>query len=374
MIFGKISEVKTKMDFIQWLGPDMSIKVLSYLDHPCDLVRVSSVSRSWNRFVIENGLCKQLFFEMFPEISDVVDSVEVDNMMIEPVTNMLDNCANWECLKREHKAYAVMAFKLKPYVKNCISKAIAASSTNNYPEESIVNTLEPGDRTENRASYWLSEGQSSPGVPESLVYKLCSKICLITKIRVQPFQAYFQDGSPIYSAYTIRFRIGHPRHHIKLESAIAHGIATSNMVGDTTQFVWTYTSPYYQMLQENQLQEFTLPEPALGIGGVLLVELRGRVQQQGLYYYIGISHVQVVGLPILQAFDVKTYQPSGKYTLKYCPPDNCIYSASSSRSDSNNHSRLWSLTSSITKLDVILFMMHCLVLVLGILLLMTKKL
>ncbi|PNX86248.1 hypothetical protein L195_g042325 [Trifolium pratense] len=109
------------------------------------------------------------------------------------------------------------------------------------------------------------------------------------------------------------------------------------------------------MLQENQLQEFTLPEPALGIGGVLLVELRGRVQQQGLYYYIGfvslilshgfklqsasaiadamlllcISHVQVVGLPILQAFDVKTYQPSGKYTLKYCPPDNCIYSASS---------------------------------------------
>ncbi|GAU40163.1 hypothetical protein TSUD_292680 [Trifolium subterraneum] len=189
MIFGKMSEVKTKMDFIQWLGLDMSIKVLSYLDDPCDLVRVSSVSRSWNQFVIENGLCKQLFFEMFPEISDVVDSVEVDNMMIEPVSNMLDNCTNWECLKREHKVHAVMAFELNPYVKNCISKAIAASSTKNYPEVSMVNTLEPGDRTEHGASY-----------------------C--------------------------------------------------------------------------------------------------------------ISHVQVVGLPVSQAFDVKTRQPSGKYTLKYCPPDN----------------------------------------------------
>jgi hypothetical protein len=50
MIFGKMFEVKSKMDFIQWLGPDMSIKVLSYLDDPCDLVRVSFVSRSWNRF------------------------------------------------------------------------------------------------------------------------------------------------------------------------------------------------------------------------------------------------------------------------------------------------------------------------------------
>jgi hypothetical protein len=45
-----MSEVKSKMDFIQWLGLDMSIKVLSYLDDPCDLVRVSSVSRSWYQF------------------------------------------------------------------------------------------------------------------------------------------------------------------------------------------------------------------------------------------------------------------------------------------------------------------------------------
>lgn len=41
------------------------------------------------------------------------------------------------------------------------------------------------------------------------------------------------------------------------------------------------------IVQENRLQQFKLPEPALCIGGVLLVELVGRVQDQGEFYYIG---------------------------------------------------------------------------------------
>jgi len=38
------------LDLIQWLGDDMSIKVFSYLDDPCDLIRASAVSRSWEKF------------------------------------------------------------------------------------------------------------------------------------------------------------------------------------------------------------------------------------------------------------------------------------------------------------------------------------
>lgn len=91
------------MDFIQCLGPDLSIKILTSLDDRCDLVRVSAVSKSWYRFVIENGLCKQLCFKMCPEISDVVHSIEVDDM-IEPVSNMLEGYRDWESLKRSHKA------------------------------------------------------------------------------------------------------------------------------------------------------------------------------------------------------------------------------------------------------------------------------
>lgn len=37
-------------DFMDWLGPDMSIKVLMCLEDPSDLVRLSAVSRSWHRF------------------------------------------------------------------------------------------------------------------------------------------------------------------------------------------------------------------------------------------------------------------------------------------------------------------------------------
>lgn len=108
--------------------------------------------------------------------------------MIEPVSNVLGSCINWEPLKRNHKLYALLAFGLTPIRNDCISKVIRASSTDNYPEESIQNTLEPNDRTESGASYWSSEGKNNPNAPETLMYQLCSKLCLVTEIHVQPFQ------------------------------------------------------------------------------------------------------------------------------------------------------------------------------------------
>lgn len=38
------------MDFIQWLGEDMSLKILMCLQDPSDLVRTSAVSSSWRQF------------------------------------------------------------------------------------------------------------------------------------------------------------------------------------------------------------------------------------------------------------------------------------------------------------------------------------
>jgi hypothetical protein len=38
------------MDFIQWLGRDMSIKVFSCLDDSRDLIRASAVCSSWGDF------------------------------------------------------------------------------------------------------------------------------------------------------------------------------------------------------------------------------------------------------------------------------------------------------------------------------------
>ncbi|KAH1233712.1 F-box protein [Glycine max] len=526
-----MSEVKNKVDFIQLLGPDMSIKILTHLDDPCDLIRVSAVSSSWHRFVIEQGLCKQLCLKMFPEISGVAHIVELDNI-IEPLINTLGSYVNWESLKRIHRVYAFLASGLTPMRKNCISKSISASSTDNYPEESILHTLEPGDRTQYRASYWSSKGESHPSVPETLVYKLASKLCLVTEIYVHPFQAYFQHGFPIYSAKAVRFRMGHPRHPMELESAVDK-MATNDVLGDN-QFIWTYTSPEFPMfqmastsdvvdcldeeafqnvgganvwthggasnimkalnpafdskeellvpswdlspmlwgtlqlssrwsiyarnrkksvqkgsratmcsttkpsghraytqqsgelgschimnlaegkrvdvfsvanylvfmprrkdsgkdmatirswfpnftivdkvegtvliepdellvsdiltLQENRLQKFKLPEPVLCIGGVLLVELLGRVQKQEMdeLFYICISHVQAMGRSISPEFDVKIHHPSGKCTLKYCPQIDCYVSSSTSsqRSDSSNPSRLRTITSNIMQRGV----------------------
>ncbi|KAK4350819.1 hypothetical protein RND71_030132 [Anisodus tanguticus] len=64
-------------------------------------------------------------------------------------------------------------------MEDCLIDAIHASSTDNYPEESILNTLKPGDRIGRRASYWSSGGENDPTVPETLTYKLISKLCLI---------------------------------------------------------------------------------------------------------------------------------------------------------------------------------------------------
>ncbi|QHO25391.1 F-box protein [Arachis hypogaea] len=261
-----MSEVKNKLDLLQRLGPDMSIKVLTHLD-PCDLVRVSTLSRSWHQFVIENGLCKHLCLKMFPELSGVRHVIEVENM-IEPVSNMLGSSSNWEYLKRNHKVYAFLACGLSPSIsRNCISSAVSASSYNKIREENDVNTLDPRD-----TSYWSSEGKSDPSVPETLEYMLTSKLCLITEIHVQPFQAY--------SAKAVRFRMGRARYATKLELSemceLDFFFADKIFGGPQ----WTYTSPEFAMLQENCLQKFKLLEPVLCIGDVLQVELLGRVQKK----------------------------------------------------------------------------------------------
>ncbi|CAN1236819.1 F-box protein At4g00755 [Linum grandiflorum] len=89
----------------------------------------------------------------------------------------------------EHRALAFLAHSCSSFpVRECIGEAISASSTDNYPEESVRNTLEPLDRVARRPSYWSSKGQSSDAVPENLVYKLASGICVVTEINIKPFQ------------------------------------------------------------------------------------------------------------------------------------------------------------------------------------------
>ena len=125
---------------------------------------------------------------MFPEISSAAHVIEANNK-IEPVEVNSSSNIEWECLRRKHKIYSFLAQGLSPVIRtDCIGEAISASSTDNYPDERIHNTLEARDRVGNRPSYWSSKGEDDPSVPETLLYRLTAKLSVITEIHVQPFQ------------------------------------------------------------------------------------------------------------------------------------------------------------------------------------------
>ncbi|KAI3836218.1 hypothetical protein MKW92_037054 [Papaver armeniacum] len=230
--------------------------------------------------VIASEFSKILCLRLFPETSSVIAAIE-ENNIIEPSG----------------------ARGLAPSLtKDCIFEAISASSTDHYPEEMIHLTLEPTDRVYGRPSYWSSLGESNPEVPETLTYKLVSKLCFITEINIQPFQVFYDDF-PICSAKAVRFRVGHVR-DLQLERYLI-GDYRAGRRSIEDQVVWTYTSEKFPMVQENCLQNFKLPEPVLAVGGLLQIEL--------------ITHVQVVGRPLRDDFVAELIDQSRKCVLKYNP-------------------------------------------------------
>ncbi|KAL1198139.1 F-box protein [Cardamine amara subsp. amara] len=311
------------MDFVNNLDSDTSLSIFSCLDDPSDIVRASAVSRSWREFVITYSLSKTLCLKLFHQLSNVDHIIETSNDSNEESSEAAGSSSLMETrlLEREHRAYALLARGcISSLIKSCIAEAIVASSTDNFPAESILNTLEERDRIGTTASYWSSTGQHKTSVPETLLYKLRGDLCVITEINIQPFQAYFQRGRPIYSSHYVRFRFGH--HKNKSQDKIGE-LGKSPV---ESYYVWTYTSQEFPMAQENRLQNFKLPEPVLCIGGYMLVEFLGRVQTQEMdgQYYICVSHVKVMGRSLAKSFRVENLDDSenfGLEVLSYSDPE-----------------------------------------------------
>lgn len=140
-----------------------------------------------------NGFLKKVCIRKFPELAVLTGAVEVRRS---PAPSP-EPSGGAEA--REHRIYSHLYGALvaagpdaRPAV-DCILHCIGASSTDNFPDETIDNTLEPQDRINNRFSYWSSAGQDDPDVPETLTYRLGSDICVIDEIRIQPFK-----GSLLY--------------------------------------------------------------------------------------------------------------------------------------------------------------------------------
>lgn len=141
--------------------------------------------------VIENGLSKRLCVEMFPQLRNIERITEPASRTIRLTDAGSSKSMELGIREQEHKVYIALLHALNKLITlpiDCILDAINASSTDNYPDESIVNTLDPRDRLLSGASYWSSKGQKDPNVPETLIYKLRSDLCMITEIHIQPFE------------------------------------------------------------------------------------------------------------------------------------------------------------------------------------------
>ncbi|GLT84520.1 hypothetical protein SLE2022_027450 [Rubroshorea leprosula] len=267
----------TGLDFLSYLGYDMSVKIFTRLDDPSDIARVSCVSHSWRDFVIANGLAKQSCLRTFPQLSRVDHVVEPASMAESPVAVGSSNI-EWETLKKEHRAYAFLG-------RGFMS----------FPEKSI-------DIVGWRVSY------GNPVFPIIVTYELEADFCVVTEFRIKTFEAVLLWQWGFYFAKSVRFRMGHlnPYYNDNLmdESCL-------DSLGD--KFVWTYTSQEFSVVPEDLLQSFKLPEPVLCIGGRLQIELRG----DGLFNFNGWApHFDVVGRPLSPAFGVKILGPSGNFVLK----------------------------------------------------------
>ncbi|KAH0898341.1 hypothetical protein HID58_047909, partial [Brassica napus] len=257
MLKNKRNLIEPRMDFVENLDTDMSLAILYCLDDPSDLVRASAVSRSWRDFVIKYSLSKNLCLKLFHQLTSVDRIIDASNDMKESFeagssSSLMDDT---RVLEREHRVYALLAKGCTSSpIRSCIADAIIASSTDNFPAESILNTLDERDRIGGTPSYWSSTGHHKTSVPETLLYQLKGDLCVITELSVQPFQAYFQPGTPIYSSHYVRFRLGHLDNN---EAETAGKIPVEN------KYVWTYTSQEFPMAQENRLQNFKLPEPVV---------------------------------------------------------------------------------------------------------------
>ncbi|TVU44268.1 hypothetical protein EJB05_03704 [Eragrostis curvula] len=307
------------VDFLEWLGPDTSAIIFTLLHNPADLASASAVSRSWRTFVIANQFSKMQCLRVCPEASSFT-SIQASSSDSDTKEGIGSSAASeWENQKQDHDVYLHLAHSfLSPYnSKDCIIRCIGASSTDNFPEETIENTLDLMDHVDMRPSYWSSGGQSDPSVPECLLYSLHSDLCLIYEIKIQPFKAFFQYGDPIYSAQYVRFQMGYPKSPLHPEQLVSD--ENEGQLTADDKYVWTYTSPKFPMLQENVLQSFKLPRAVLCVGGVVKVELLGRVQKQAMdgLYYVCVSHVQIRGNPLSRELEVAPCENG--VVLKYHP-------------------------------------------------------
>ncbi|KAL0904315.1 hypothetical protein M5K25_026407 [Dendrobium thyrsiflorum] len=258
-------------DLLERLGPDLSATVLRCLDDPTDLVRSASVSQSWHRFVITNGFCKKLCLRMTPEM-----------------------------LASEHRIFAYLGHRIVSprFLTEITTESIAVSTTTDRIENMLPNNL----GLNMFSSYRSSKGKFL------LNFRLSCKFCVVHEIKMQLLQAVIYFCGHISSTVeTLRFRLGHMRDE--------NATPEESLLGN---FVWTYVSPEFSIIETDDFQSLKLQRPVICIDGVLQIELLSRDPAYELPD-IRDSQVKAIVCPLAPAFDVNLLDRMGNSVLMYFP-------------------------------------------------------
>lgn len=168
-----------------------------------------------------------------------------------------------------------------------VRNVLGASSTD-HVEESALNLLIPEERVTfgMGVSYWSSKGSRSPDSIDWVAFRLAHPLCLLREVRLRPFKAWFQPGAPIYAPVAVRFRVGGAMLFDPVSWQLGPAWLPPASADEATDSGWdaagwTWTSPAFPV-QQGVVgdQVFELPEPILCIGGLLVIELLGKTQQQ----------------------------------------------------------------------------------------------
>lgn len=171
-----------------------------------------------------------------------------------------------------------------------IRNVLGASSTD-HVEESALNLLIPEERVTfgMGVSYWSSKGSDSAGSVDWVALRLAHPLCLLREVRLRPFKAWFQPGAPIYAPQFVRFRVGGAMLFDPgnwqlgpawLPPAPPDPPRADDPGGWDVGGV-TWESPLFPVDPDSAADQlFELPQPVLCVGGLLVIELIGKVKQQ----------------------------------------------------------------------------------------------
>ncbi|KAI9205475.1 uncharacterized protein BJ171DRAFT_500581 [Polychytrium aggregatum] len=146
------------------------------------------------------------------------------------------------------------------------------SSTFDNEKQTIHSVLD-----ESPKSLWSSIGSKTADVDEFLTFRLIQPACIVTRIELIPFKAFYQRGAPVYGPREISVSIGF---HTSLKRM-------------------HYTSERYQLENEHKVQVINIA-PTLVVGEFVRLNLFGRFQKQSddNLFYSTLQNVKCYGIPL----------------------------------------------------------------------------